>query len=83
VQASLGNISKCYCALSQFSLLFSSLNADPGTLQDSSVGAAGQAAIERPQGIMGITLVCSKQGCQGCHLLIILPLCALLLSAYL
>ncbi|RXN26805.1 cleavage stimulation factor subunit 2 isoform X1 [Labeo rohita] len=49
VQASLGNISKCYHALSQFSLLFSSLNADPGTLQDSPVGAAGQAAIERPQ----------------------------------
>lgn len=59
IQASLGNISKCYCSLSQFSLLFSSLNADPGNLQDSSVGAAGQAAIERPQGIMGVTLVCS------------------------
>lgn len=50
---SLGNISKCCCALSQFSL-FLSLNADPGNLQDSPVGAAGQVAIERPPGILAV-----------------------------
>lgn len=38
------------------------------------MGAAGQAAIERPQGIMGITLVCSEQAFQESHLLIVLAL---------
>lgn len=43
------------CTLESVSpVLFSYFNADSGNLQHSPTGASGQAAIERPQGIITV-----------------------------
>lgn len=50
------------CSLWVVCLLFFSLNAGSGNLQHSPTGSSGQAAIERPQGILYLLPIATQEG---------------------